>query len=84
VYRSSVTCFPTYVRATDVISSVISICELRVQEQRDLLRNMEVQKADLGQQVKLRRSELQKIKDEMDTSDEILQVNILTKIVALM
>ena len=43
-----------------------------------MLRNMEVQKSDLSSHIKNKRSELQKIKDEIDTDDEILQVQYNT------
>jgi len=39
---------------------------------------MEVQKSDLSSHIKNKRSELQKIKDEIDTDDEILQVQYNT------
>ncbi|XP_052229704.1 centriolin-like isoform X2 [Dreissena polymorpha] len=52
-----------------------------IKEQRDMLRNMEVQKSDLAAQIKSHRQELQKLKDEMGTSEEIMQklVNSVSK-----
>ena len=44
------------------------------QEQRDLLRSMEVQKNELGSQLKAKRTELQKLKEDIETEDEVLQV----------
>ncbi|XP_053381516.1 centriolin-like isoform X4 [Mercenaria mercenaria] len=61
--------------------SELSSNKRELKEQRDLIRNLEVQKSDLSSQIKSKRTELQKIKDEIDTDDEILQklVNTVNK-----
>ena len=45
-----------------------------VQEQRDHLRNLEIQKNELNNVLKSKRTELQRIRDETEAEDEVLQV----------
>ncbi|KAL4219131.1 hypothetical protein ACF0H5_021713 [Mactra antiquata] len=61
--------------------SELSSNKREIKEQRDLIRNLELQKADLSANIKTKRTDLQKLKDEIDTDDEILQklVNTVNK-----
>ena len=45
-----------------------------LKEQRDLLRNFEIQKNDLNNALKNKRADLQKIRDDIEAEDEVLQV----------
>ncbi|KAL3870359.1 hypothetical protein ACJMK2_038429 [Sinanodonta woodiana] len=56
----------------------MEISRMRDQEQRELLKNLDVQKTDLMVTIKSKKGELQKLKDDVETEEEMLQKLVST------